>query len=186
VKQLESLLYIGILGLVGLFGIYLQTTLMEDEPEYQNFKERHDPDYYIENFVATGLDKNGERRFVIKADRMAHFPDDDTALLDNPHVVEYEVGFAPRHTYADSGWMNSSGDEILLTGNVKVVVEADSRGPGGTMKAKKMRILLDKDTKDSLFWSVCAQPGSASSQLVCYILARYSVWQITKNVLYIL
>lgn len=149
-KQVESLLYIAILGLIGLFGIWLQSSLIEEEPELQNYSERHDPDYYIENFTATGLDKNGRRKFVIEAERMAHFPDDDTALLDFPHVIEYEEGFAPRHTYSDSGWMSSSGDEILLTGNVKVVVEADSRGPGGTMKAKRMRILLDKSTKASI------------------------------------
>lgn len=148
-KQVESLLYISILGLVGLFGIMLQNSLIEEDIEEQNYNERHDPDYYIENFTATGLDKNGQRRFVIEAERMAHFPDDDTALLDNPHVVEYEDGFAPRHTYADSGWMNSTGDEILLTGNVRVVIEADSRGPGGEMKAKRMRILLDKSKEGS-------------------------------------
>lgn len=150
-KQLESLLYITILGMFGLFGIYLQNQMVEDEPELQNFNDRHDPDYYIENFTATGLDKDGQRRFVIEAERMAHFPDDDTALLDYPHVIEFELGLAPRHTYADSGWMNSNGDEIILTGNVKIVVEADSRGPGGTMKAKRMRILLDKAQKNSLF-----------------------------------
>ena len=143
-KQLETLLYIAILGAVGLFGIYLQNSLMEDEPTEQNFNSRHDPDYYIENVTATGLDQNGQRRYVIEAERMAHFPDDDTALLDKPHVIEYEIGFAPRHTYSDEGWVNSSGDEILLTGNVKIVVEADSRGPGGTMKAKRMKIILDK------------------------------------------
>lgn len=150
-KQLETLLYISILGLIGLGGIYLQTSLVTDEPELQDFQNRHDPDYYIENFVATGLDKNGQRRFVIKASRMAHFPDDDTALFDNPHIVQYEEGFAPRHTYADSGWMNSSGDEILMTGNVKVVVEADSRGPGGTITSKRMRVLLDKTANKGLF-----------------------------------
>lgn len=143
-KQLESLLYIAILGLVGLGGIFLQNSLMEDEQVPRDYKNRHDPDYYIENFTATGLDKNGQRRFVIEARRMAHFPDDDTALLDDVHVTEYEIGLAPRHTYADSGWMSSSGDEILMKGNVRVVVEADERGPGGTMKAKRMRILLDK------------------------------------------
>ena len=147
-KQIESLLYISILGMVGLLGIWLQNELIEEEPEETNYNQRHDPDYYIENFTATGLDENGQRRFVIEAERMAHFPDDDTALLDYPHVIEYEIGFAPRHTYSDSGWMNSTGDEILLTGNVRIVVEPDSRGPGGTMKAKRMKILLDK-TKDN-------------------------------------
>jgi hypothetical protein len=43
--------------------------------------------------------------------------------------------------------MSSSGDEILLTGSVRIVIEADDESPGGEMRAKKMRILLDKDTK---------------------------------------
>ncbi len=149
-KQLESLLYIAILGMVGLFGLFLQSSMIEEEPEVYNYDQRHDPDYYIENFTATGLDKNGQRRFVIEAERMAHFPDDDTALFDKPHVVEYEVGQAPRHSYSDSGWMSSSGDEIRLTGNVRIVIEADANGPGGEMKSKSMRILLDKSKQSGL------------------------------------
>ncbi|MCH2190101.1 MAG: LPS export ABC transporter periplasmic protein LptC [Gammaproteobacteria bacterium] len=150
-KQLESSLYIAILGMVGLFSIYLQGLIFEEEEIEETVAQRHDPDYYILNFIATGLDKNGQRRYVLKADRMVHFPDDDTAVFDKPHVIEYEKGLAPRHTYADSGWMNSTGDEILMTGNVKVVVEADERGPGGTLKTQRLRILLNKNQDGSVF-----------------------------------
>ena len=150
-KQIESYLYIAILGMVGLFSIYLQSFIFEEEVEEVKTAERHDPDYYILNFIATGLDKNGQRRYVLKADRMVHFPDDDTSVFDNPHVIEYEEGLAPRHSYADSGWMNSTGDEILMTGNVKVIVEADERGPGGTLKSKRLRILLNKNQDGSFF-----------------------------------
>lgn len=143
-KQLESLLYIAILGLVGLSGIALQNSLIEDEPEPANYDTRHDPDYYIINFTATGFSEDGERRYVIEAARMLHFPDDDTALLDDVHITEFEEGFAPRHTYADSGWMSSTGDEVLLKDNVRIVIEADSRGPAITQKSKRLRILLDK------------------------------------------
>ncbi len=150
-KQLESFFYIAILGIVGLFGLYLQIELMDEDVEEENYAERHDPDYYILNFIATGLDKNGQRRYVLKADRMVHFPDDDTAVFDKPHVIQYQEGLAPRHTYADSGWMNSTGDEILMTGNVRVVVEADSTNPGSTLKTKKLRIYLDEDAKNGNF-----------------------------------
>jgi len=47
--------------------------------------------------------------------------------------------------------MNSTGDEVLMTGNVKVVVEADERGPGGTIESKRMRVLLDKTSGKELF-----------------------------------
>lgn len=146
-KQLESVLYITILGMVGLFGIYLQNSLLEEQPEPQDYNSRHDPDYYIINFTATGFSEDGQRRYVIEAARMLHFPDDDTALLDDVKITEYEEGFAPRHTYADSGWMNSTGDEILLKENVRVVIEADSRGPAITQRSKRLRILLDKTQK---------------------------------------
>lgn len=150
-KQSESFLYIAILGMVGLFGLWLQNLVLEDDVEVQSAELRHDPDYYIENFTATGLDKNGKRRFVIKAKRMAHFPDDDTALLDYPQITQYQEGLAPRHTYADSGWMNSTGDEIIMTDNVNIVIEADDNNPGGTIKTKHLRILLSPDEKKSLF-----------------------------------
>ena len=150
-KQTETLLYIAILSLVGLFGLWLQNFVLEDTIELEVVEVTQDPDYYIENFTATGLDKNGKRRFVIRAKRMAHFPHDDTQLFDFPHVTQYEEGVAPRHTYADSGWMNSTGDEIIMTDNVKVVVEASADNPGGTINTKRLRLLLVKDEKGSVF-----------------------------------
>jgi len=150
-QQSESFLFIAILGTVGLFGIWLQNLVLEDEEEVVHTEKRHDPDYYIENFTATGLDKNGARRFVIKAKRFAHFPHDDTALLDFPEITQFQEGLAPRHTYADSGWMNSTGDEIIMTDNVRVVVESTEDSAGGTIKTKRLRILLTKNEKESLF-----------------------------------
>ena len=148
-KNLENILYISLLGLIGLLGIWLQTEFVEEKIT-TNYLNRHDPDYYIQNFTATGIDENGNRAFVLQAERMAHFPDDDTALLDNPHLVEYSQEQAPRHTYADSGWISAGGDEILMTGNVKIVQEADERGPGGTINTQKMRIALEKSLTKNL------------------------------------
>jgi len=47
--------------------------------------------------------------------------------------------------------MNSTGDEIIMTDNVRVVVEASEDSAGGTIKTKRLRILLTKDEKESLF-----------------------------------
>src|SRR5690606_16051129 len=63
---------------------------------------RNEPDYYIENFVATGLDSEG-RQYVMDAIRMAHFPIDDTSLIEQPHIIQYTGEAGPRHVYAETG-----------------------------------------------------------------------------------
>jgi len=147
-KQLENKLYIAILGLLGLFTIWLQTSIRDENPIETDYLNRHDPDYYIENFTATGMNELGQRVYVLEAERMAHFPDDDSALLDKPHLIEYNEGAAPRHTYSNSGWLSGGGNELLMNGNVKIVQEAGFGNPGGTLRTKKMKIQLDKNIKN--------------------------------------
>ena len=64
--------------------------------------------YYIQNFTATGRDEAGVI-YVLKAERLAHFPIDNTALLDKPHLVQYQEGEPARQTTSESGWMSSDG-----------------------------------------------------------------------------
>ncbi len=143
-KILEKLLIIGALACLGLLSLWLQFGIIEEQPVSFDSEQRHDPDYYIENFTAVGMDEQGKRRYVLEAERMVHYPDDDTALLDNPHVVEYAERQPPRHTYAESGWVSSNGNEILLTGNVRVIQGQGQQTSGGVMTTEKMRILLDR------------------------------------------
>ncbi len=148
-KQIENIFYIGLLGLIGLLSIWLQTELVEEEVT-TNYLGRHDPDYYMENFTAKGMNEDGIKSFLLEAERLAHFPDDDTALLDSPHLVQYPENQAPRHIFADSGWISAGGDEILMTGNVKITQARGPQGPGFTQKTKKMRVLLDNSIKKQL------------------------------------
>jgi len=149
-KQLENFFYIAILGLVGLLSIWLQTEVRNEDPATIDYLNRHDPDYYIENFTATGMDEFGKRAYILQAERMAHFPDDGSALLDNPHLIEYNPDAAPRHTYANSGWLSGNGEDLILEGDVKIVQEAGFGEPGGTSKAKKMTFKLNKKTQGAL------------------------------------
>ncbi len=128
--------------MVGL-SIWLQLGLLED-PKSQPIPgdSRHDPDYYVENFTATGVDETGQNRYVLEAERMVHFPDDDTALLDKPHIIQYKDGLAPRHSYSDSGWVAPGGDEVLLTGNVRVIEGHATNDAGGVMTTEKLKIKL--------------------------------------------
>ena len=144
-KILEKILFVLLFGVLGLLSIWLQFGIIEQEQVVFDGNERHDPDYYIENFTATGMDKLGQRRYVLEAERLVHYPDDDTALLDNPHIIQYEDGAPPRHTYSESGWISSDGNEVLLTGNVRVLQNpgGENGAGGGEITTEKMRIYLD-------------------------------------------
>lgn len=135
-KLILAALFLAVAG----FSFWLQYGLLEKPEEAISEAEKNDPDYYIENFVATGMDADG-KRYRLEADRLVHFPVDDKALLNRPHVVQYIEGTGPRHIYADSGWLYANGSEILLTGNVKVI-ESRSGKAGGVGTTRRMRIKL--------------------------------------------
>lgn len=143
----EKAVFVAAIGaLVGL-SLWLQFGII-DEPRVAVEEEiAHDPDYYIDNFTATGMDDQGHRKYVLEAERLVHYPDDDTALLDKPHVIQYEPEQAPRHTYADSGWVSADGDEVLLTGNVRVIQGQGGDGAGGITTTDKLRILLKQKSR---------------------------------------
>lgn len=154
-KLLEKIVYITVFACLGLLSVWLQFGIIEQPIEKFDGDERHDPDYYMENFTAVGMDKEGRRKYVVEAERMVHYPDDDTALLDNPHIIQYKPDVAPRHSYSESGWMGSDGNEILLTGDVRVIQGRAPEGSraqnsgGGVLTTDKLRVLLDRDIDTS-------------------------------------
>lgn len=153
-KALEKIIYMAVFACLGLLSVWLQFGIIERPVNKFDGNERHDPDYYMENFTAIGMDEEGRRKYVVEAERMVHYPDDDTALLDNPHIIQYQPGVAPRHSYSESGWMSSDGNEVLLTGNVRVIQGAPEQGNqdqsgGGVLTTEKLRILLDRNEDGS-------------------------------------
>ncbi len=139
----ERIIIFTIVIVLGGITAWMQMSFLEESTnEELVLAESHDPDYYIENFTAVGMDINGERQYVLEAERMVHFPDDDTSLLDKPHVIQYETGRAPTHIYSETGWVSANGDEVILTGNVRVIRGRDSTGSGGVTTTEKLKVVL--------------------------------------------
>ena len=140
---LERIIIFSIVIVLGGITAWMQTSLFDESIDEEIVvAESHDPDYYIENFTAVGMDTDGNRQYVLEAARMVHFPDDDTALLDKPHVIQYAPDRAPINTYAETGWVSANGDEVKLTGNVRVIRGRDSTGSGGVTTTDQLDIVL--------------------------------------------
>jgi lipopolysaccharide export system protein LptC len=144
VKILEKFLLIAVfLAFAGLTA-WLESRHENPTAEKETAQRADEqPDYYIENFIATGVDSEG-RQYVMEGVRLAHFPIDDTSLIEQPHIIQYTEGAGPRHVYAETGLISADGTEILLRGSVKVIESQSDGQPGSVTSTDRMRIQLRK------------------------------------------
>lgn len=140
----QNIILIGVFFALVVLSAWLQFGLLNTPVSELSEEEKNAPDYYIENFVSTGMDASG-KKYELKADRMVHYPFGDRALLDNPHIVQYDLDDTPRHIYADSGWLYNATSKVLLTGDVRVVQSQTDTAGGVSMGEKMVIILNDRD-----------------------------------------
>jgi len=136
----QAVLVVTIAVMFGL-SLWLQMNFLKPTLPQNGTVISHEPDYYIHKFTATGRDANGIA-YVLEAKRLAHFPDDNTALLDEPRLVQYEQDTSSRTTSSDSGLVYENGTRILLQGNVQVSQGATDTAVGSVTSADRMTIKL--------------------------------------------
>jgi lipopolysaccharide export system protein LptC len=141
--HIERLVLLGVLGVMAGLGIWMQVNLLEPAETETAAPLSNEPDYYIQNFTATGRDEAGIV-YVLKAQRLTHYPSDNHNLLDKPHLVQYQEGKPARQATSESGWMAGDGSEVLLTGNVEVTQFRNDEDPGSVTRTKRLTVRLDR------------------------------------------
>jgi lipopolysaccharide export system protein LptC len=127
---------------LALLTFYLERTVREDESPPA--LRRHDPDYMVTNFTTTTYNADGAAETVMSAERMVHYPDDDTTELFAPRVVQAKPN-QPRYSVrADRGQLSRDGDEIFLYGSVLLVRDASAEGPEARMTTEFLHVLRDR------------------------------------------
>lgn len=102
------------------------------------------PDYMIENFSMVRMDRDGGARHLLSAKRMLHYPDDDTTDLEQPRFINTEPGKPVMRVDADQAKMTANGEDIYLTGNVKVL-RGGGKGQRETVMTTSFLHLLPDD-----------------------------------------
>jgi len=97
--------------------LLLQVT---NKKEGEKTKVEHTPDYYVEDFSVSNMDIEGKLKQTLSAERMLHYPDDDSTELTHPHLVIYEEGVPPWKIKSETGWVSGDGTLVLLNGAVKI------------------------------------------------------------------
>lgn len=123
---------------------------LSQEPEDRLFvpkmKQTHEPDYFLDDFETTVAAKDGSLHYRLNGASMTHYPDTDTALLEQPRLL----------VNADDGgrWLLSAARAtveqkdgfIHLQGQVIVHREGQSKaGENLTLETEILNIYVDDD-----------------------------------------
>ncbi len=109
----------------------------------------HDPDFIISKFSATTLNELGVPRFLVSAQKMMHYADDDSTLLDEPQLSSFNTGRPPVYAFARQGEVSSKGDEIFLRDEVKLVRAASAAQNEMTFTTTYLHVIPDRDLADT-------------------------------------
>ena len=105
---------------------------------------RHDPDYIVENLAATRFGPDGKPRHTLTANRVTHYPDDDTTHLGDARLREFSQ-VAPVTVTARTALVSSNGEEVFLHDSVKVVRAPYGTHSSLTLETDYLHVIPDND-----------------------------------------
>jgi lipopolysaccharide export system protein LptC len=81
-------------------------------------KSRHDPDYIIEKFEVRRFDPAGALQHTLIADKMQHYPDDDSTVVLAPRITYHRT--PPTFVSAREARLDSKGKHVELIDDVRI------------------------------------------------------------------
>jgi len=118
-----SLMVLPALLLTAAYWLNQQVQPLTQKPDSS---KRHDPDFIVDKSVTTTLDEGGGPHFVLTAEKILHYPDDDSTSLQVIELLSFEPGQPPMRTYANHGTVLGRGDDIFLHDDVRSVRAASA------------------------------------------------------------
>jgi lipopolysaccharide export system protein LptC len=82
---------------------------------------KHEPDYFMRNFVVKNFLANGDLRSEVAGDVGRHYPDTDTIEVDQVRMRSISPEGLVTHGTADRGLSNADGSEVQMFGNAVVI-----------------------------------------------------------------
>lgn len=82
---------------------------------------RHDPDYTVDGLSAVRMNADGKIKHTLSAEKMVHYPDDDSTHLRSPKFVNYAAALAPVTITAREALVSGEGENIYFHNDVHVI-----------------------------------------------------------------
>lgn len=137
-----ALFPIALLGLLAGLTFWLDQATQERPA--RDGKHRHDPDYMVERFHVRRFDTDGKLQHSLVAQKMLHFPDDDSTEVTAPRLTYHRT--PPTLVSSDTAWLDADGKHVRLDGNVQVVRKGLDNRPETRIATETLFIVPDDET----------------------------------------
>jgi len=104
---------------------------------------RHDPDYIITDFNVRRFDADGILRHTLIAARMEHYPDDETAVVTSPHLINHRQPVT--EIFARQGLVGTQVKQIDFVDDVRVVRQGTAGRPLATVMETRLLTVFPDD-----------------------------------------
>lgn len=104
------------LVLLAALTFWLNRVIQDDNPRGA---QRHDADYWVEHFEVRRFDVDGKLQHTVTADKLQHYPDDDTTIITMPHITYHQK--PPSEIFARMAYVGRDGKEVDLVDEVQVI-----------------------------------------------------------------
>ncbi len=106
---------------------------------------RPDPDYIVDTISAVRMAPDGTVKHTLSAERMVHYPHNDTTRLIAPRFVSYATTAAPVTVSAKEGLVSSEGENIYFENDVRVTRAPYADKSELVMETSYMHVIPDEN-----------------------------------------
>ena len=106
---------------------------------------RHDPDFFVENFKLRRFAPTGELHNTLVAEKMVHYPDDETTVVYEPRMT-FLKGPRPTRLDARQGLVAPDAREVELVDDVRAVREANRTDPEIVFTSSRLTVFPDDES----------------------------------------
>ena len=100
----------------------------------------HTPDIIVEDFKARTLDQNGQLEYLLTAEKMSYFQNDESTSLIKPSLTRTRPGASPLVVDSDRALVTRNGEQIHFIGHV-LARTADDGKDGFTLRSELLQVI---------------------------------------------
>lgn len=105
--------------------------------------QRHDPDYVVDKLRTSRMGPNGEVRHELTADRMIHYPDNDSTVLIAPRLTSYGTSRAPVSIVSRRALVSSNGENVYFEEDVRLTRAAYADKSELMLRTERLHVIPD-------------------------------------------